>query len=237
MNSGFVCFRLCVHIHFPASNQKLRQIVQQVVLLRAMRPSFRETPAVCSYSLFIWTSAQKTSVWPETHLMQPNRGKGARCPPEVLGAPATRGLARSSRGKKFLQQAATVEVHRHIGFRHIEGNTGVIRIKHINRKGLQSFRHRKAPKQKPGFWFKIISKIIKSGLCSWHKATGSLTFGWESANSSSSSGLRAGWFQEANAMGFVWPTAPLSPGWVSSVLCAFACDRNEAGCYMHALKQ
>lgn len=200
------------------------------MLLRATWPSFRETPAVSSYSLFIWTSTQKSSVWPETHLTQPSRRKGARCPPEVLGAPATRGLARSSTEKKILKQAAAVEVHRHIGFRHIEDNTRGIHVKHISRKKFAVLGTGKNPNRSQDFGLRWSTKYQ---IWTLFLAQSNLTFGWESENSSSSSGLRAGWFQEANAMGFVWPAAPLSPGWVSSVLCAFAYDRNEAGCYMH----
>lgn len=75
---------------------------------------------------------------------------------------------------------------------------------------------------------KIPTPATGSGLCSC-----SLTFGWQSANSSSSSGSRAAWLEEARVMGFEGPAAPLLPAWLASTLpAAFPWDRKEAECYL-----
>lgn len=75
---------------------------------------------------------------------------------------------------------------------------------------------------------KIPTPVIRSGLCCC-----SLTFGQESPKSSSSSGSRAGWLEEARVMGFERAAAPLLPAcWASTLPAAFPWDTKGAQRYL-----
>lgn len=157
---------------------------------------------------------------------------------KVLEASATRGLTRCTGERKITVAGWCFEVYS--GIARARKAACCHYIKDINKKSWLAIQAKvlgtvKNPGRSWAFGLvKITTQITRSGLCSWHRATSSLTFGWESANSSSSSGLRAGWFQEASAMGFRQPAAPLLPGWLSSTLrTAFPSDRKKPGCYMY----